>query len=258
MRMNKRAFLIMPGRSGNHWIHHIIDEFTEADTLYEEQRFFNVGNNLSYIQRKGYVDYIWDQLPGYYFSSSLLIKNGFLMPLAERGAKFIHIKREYTSNAISWYKMGGVPGRTYRGKQYFPKPWSGNNCLLLKDWESLHDYELIYWAIMETNARGEFMKESGANVYSITLEQLNDLTEVNNLLRWLDFGFVEQKQIKEEAWTSFCKDDEKKYPMSGIDSSFRVDDKGILRDDLDVSLISRLEKKIHDHIKINDPREVII
>ena len=179
-----RIFTITPGRSGIHWLSAFFWVMARELPHTAKPEYFPPS-----MPRKedvsGIVEGVWGKLPDIYVSTSLLPKNGYLEALAEKGARFIHLRRPVRDNAFSWYKTNGVPGRTPRGLGYHPLPGAGDNEINIADIEKdLTDYQLCVWLCLEVEARARKIAEK----YDVhTIDLYNVSVSKNLAFRLLDW-----------------------------------------------------------------------
>lgn len=194
-----RIFTITPGRSGIHFLSAIFDNCCDTGPtgMYEP---FEI-EVLTTYQKRLLVDKVWGDLPETYVSTSLYPKNGYIKLLAEKGARFIGLKRDIRDNAMSWYIMDGIPYRTSRGLVYHPKPTYMRNCIQVESCNKLSDYQLCLWLKLEVDRRIEYARDYlKADVFEVNTEDLNKPDFVKELLDWsrLDYDLSKLKDVYSE------------------------------------------------------------
>jgi len=179
--LNNKIFTIATGRSGIHYLSSIFKECCGIRTAEIEPLVLSP-RDIS--ERRKIANDVWESLPDTYIDTNLQTKNGYLHILANMGARFIYLKREFHNTAYSWYRLNGVPGRTPRGLSYHPIPTDDTNCILLNDVDSIDDYGLCLWLCYEVEARAKRIKELGHDVYFVDVEDLHFEDNVKALLDW--------------------------------------------------------------------------
>jgi len=218
-----RIFTITPGRSGIHWLSAFFWVMARSLPHTSKPEYFPP--SIPYAKDvNGIVDDVWEKLPDPYIGTSLLPKNGYLEALAEKGARFIHLRRPIRDNAFSWYKMGGVPGITPRGLAYHPLPGASDNEINIADIAGdLTDYQLCVWLCLEVEARARKL----AKKYDVYVVDLYDISVSKNLafqlLEWASIPYnmswwalLEGRKIHE------LPEDHVNY-FAGISKAERVD-----------------------------------
>ena len=185
-----RTFLITPGRSGTYWISALILAATNLP-LTGNPEFFSYDKKEAASEREEVVDKLWDNLPQDYVCTSLLPRMGYIDPLREKGARFIHLKRNISDNAYSMYRMHFTPGRAFRGNLYHPNPESSENILRLRGTANLSDYQLCLWACLETRAVAQRNKDLGADTFEFDIDEINDHANPERLVEFLEWIGVE-------------------------------------------------------------------
>ncbi len=125
-----------------------------------------------------------------YAETSHVFCKGFLEPALELGLrpKLILLRRPWRKVAVSFCRIGTVPGRSSSGRKWCLSP-SDKGVLPLPGWERLHDYQLCYWYCLEIERRMgayEALGESYAlTIVSTSLGELNSIRGVLRLARRL-------------------------------------------------------------------------
>ncbi len=182
-----RIFIIAPGRSGSYWLSALMLAATNLP-LTGNPEYFPYDKVESDKERRESLDKIWEGLPIDYVCTSLLPRIGYLDYLKEKGARFIHLKRNIPDNAYSMYRMHFTPGRGFRGKWYHPDPESTENIIRLRGTSNLTDYQLCLWGCLETRAEAKRIKYLGADVFEFDIGEINhptDHTLLTGLLEWI-------------------------------------------------------------------------
>lgn len=185
-----RIFLITPGRSGSYWISALILASTNLP-LTGNPEYFSYDKIPGEQERREFLDKIWEEFPEEYVCTSLLPRMGYLEALREKGARFIHLRRNIRDNAYSMYRMHFTPGRGFRGKWYHPEPEATENILRLRGSSNLTDYQLCLWACVETRAVARRIKYLETDVIEIDIDEINNAQNYDTLKKLLDWVGVE-------------------------------------------------------------------
>lgn len=185
-----RIFLITPGRSGTYWVSALMLAATNLP-LTGNPEFFPYDKKAADSARQEFVNQLWGDLPKEYLCTSLLPRQGYLDPLREKGARFIHLKRNIAQNAYSMYRMHFAPGRGFRGKMYHPDPESSENIMRLRAPANLSDYQLCLWGCLETRAVAQRHKYLGADMFEFDINEINEPKKSKLLVELLDWVGVE-------------------------------------------------------------------
>lgn len=194
--MANRIFAITPGRSGMHYVKALCKHCTNLPDTATPEYFPEPKNYEEYLdtpnthnEKYQIASKAWNKMPDIFFSTSGLTKNGYLMHLANLGARFVSLRRNTIDNAHSWYLMNGAPGESGRGVAYHPSIESKYNCLQVPNAKSLTSFQKCLWLVIETKARAQHIADLGADVYFADLEDLNFECEVERLFEWMLIDF---------------------------------------------------------------------
>jgi hypothetical protein len=128
--------------------------------------------------------------------------------------KIIHLKRDPVKVATSFYRIGSIPGKTYRGKLYLLDPNDSYNLLpipnILNSEEFNDDLYKCIWYWYEMEARIQKMKIDYPRVkfYQINIESLNNFDKSYHMFNSLEIRVDVEKLKNLVGVQSNRKDDE--------------------------------------------------
>lgn len=137
---------------------------------------------------------------------------------AER-TRIIHLYRDPVSVAMSFYRIGSIPGKSERGKLYLLDPASNDNLLdMHREFTAPEFDDDIYrclWYWYEIEARIRQYKSSYPNIlfHKMETEQLNDYNSVRNLFHELEIEFEVDKLKAAIGTRSNQKESDKKHEI---------------------------------------------
>ncbi len=164
LRQKRIIFTVTTGRSGTAYLATLFQYLRGVDAFHEpEPEFYEVLRRAQKEPRTALRFMAEKKLPAIaatpssiYVETSHLFCKGFLEPTLKLGVVpdlVIH-SRPHRQVAISLYKMGTIPGRTRKALQFYLSP-EDPNVLPLRNWRSLHDYQLCFWYCLEIERRAE-------------------------------------------------------------------------------------------------------
>lgn len=193
---NKRLiFTVTTGRSGTGYLSELLSHLPGVTCLHEaEPDFVSVMREVQLDQSLAEDFWLNKKLPRIskenppiYIETSHLVCKGFIEPLMELGIipDLILLSRPHREVALSLMQLGTIPGRTEKALKYYLSP-DDPGVLQLKDWQSLHDYQLCYWYCLEIERRilnyKFFFTDMGATAIEISLGGLSSFRELYILL----------------------------------------------------------------------------
>lgn len=191
-----RVITITTGRSGIHFLGKLFARCTDLPRTGEPEYFPNDLPSKERAERdeefrRQMFLRAWETMPDPFVSTSLFPKNGYLKLLGNKGARFMYLYRDCRKTCISWMKMDGVPGKTWRGKTYHPNPELETNCYdISSTWKELSNYQLCVWAWLEVRERAKYLVARGYPVREVELEVLSkDPMKVADLFKWCRVEF---------------------------------------------------------------------
>jgi hypothetical protein len=133
----------------------------------------------------------------------------------------IHLVRDVTAVARSFYKIGSIPGVTSRGKIYLIDPRNKSNIIgmsdvLFDDNKFKHDaYKCLwYWYEIQTRIKALKIKYKNTVFYRLDTNELNDFGMLKTMFNELDIPVNENKLINLAGTRSNVKMTEKKFDIS--------------------------------------------
>ncbi|MEW6074359.1 MAG: hypothetical protein AB1726_17425 [Planctomycetota bacterium] len=196
-------FTVTTGRSGTRFLAGLLRGFPAVDARHEPPpRFSDAFRTV--VQFPDLAAEFWcrHKLPAIarskkpiYAETSHLAGKGFLESLLDLGFRpdLLHLHRPPRAVATSLWRLGTVPGRSYRGVRYYLAPTDRVVLPLPPDRiAGLHDYQLCYWYCLEMAARaaryaGTFAGR-GVRVHDLPLGELALPGGIERLGRRLDLG----------------------------------------------------------------------
>jgi len=142
-----------------------------------------------------------------YAESSHLFCKGFVEPwLSSKEVPtpdLICLDRDLRKVSLSLYLLGTIPGRSWKGLQYYLAPNDPDNLTLLKKHESLHDYQICYWYCLEIEARKKHYKnlieKQGGKCIHTSIDQLKTpkgIEAIRNTLNLPDFSYMGRRRYQ--------------------------------------------------------------
>ncbi len=199
VRKKRLIFTVTTGRSGTGYLSTIFGYIKGLNAFHEPApEYFKVLRQVQtnpdlaqkfLIEEK--LSSIASDPAGIYVETSHLTCKGFLEPLLDLGVVpdlIIH-RRAPRDVSLSMYKMGTIPGRTEKGLMFYLSP-EDTDVLRLRNWQSLHDYQLCYWYCLEIERRAkkykQIFRDRGARIAETTLQGLKTIEGFEQLLLDLD------------------------------------------------------------------------
>jgi len=162
LRAKRIIFTVTSGRSGTAYVATLFQYVKGVEAYHEpEPEFRKVLRQAQMRPAVAKAFMAHKKLPAIastggdiYVETSHLFCKGFLEPTLELGVipdLIIHT-RPHRQVAVSLYKMGTIPGRTPKALQFYLSP-DDPGVLPLRNWKSLHDYQLCFWYCLEIERR---------------------------------------------------------------------------------------------------------
>jgi len=129
-----------------------------------------------------------------YVETSHLVSKGYFEPMLRAGLapSVIVLRRPAREVAMSLYRIGTVPGRSKKGRQFCLTP-DDRTLTTVADWDRLDDYQVCYWYALETEARQAaypaLLAARGCRVVETGIEDLNREGAFEDLLQALEIPF---------------------------------------------------------------------
>ena len=196
-------FTITTGRSGTRYLAWVLRGFRDVDARHEPRPKFS-GAFRTVAQFPHTAEEFWrhHKLPRIarsprpiYAETSHLAGKGFLESLIAMGGRpdLIHLHRAPRDVARSLWRLGTVPGRTYRGAKYYLAPTDRCLCPLPPERiAGLHDYQLCFWYCLEIAARARGYAAAfavhGVQVHDVPLTSIESREGILALGRRLSLG----------------------------------------------------------------------
>jgi hypothetical protein len=136
----------------------------------------------------------------------------------------IHLRRDPLKVAASFYNIGSIPGKSYRGKLYLLDPLGTDNCIDLRDMFREggpldHDYYRCLWYWYEVEARIEKLKHKYPQTrwFQLDTQDLNDEVRLQKMFTALAIEY-DAKMLKGLVSTRVnLKQDEKQSRSDVLD-----------------------------------------
>jgi len=164
---NKRfIFTVTTGRTGTGYLAHLLGIFRDTLTFHEPDpsyvscmrqaqadravaRTFLLETKLPVIARQA--------IRPIYIETSHLFCKGFLEPWLEIPAlpvpDLVLLERNLRDISLSFLSLHDVPGRSENGLRFLLAPTDPTCLTGLEDWQSMTDYQLLYWYCLEIEER---------------------------------------------------------------------------------------------------------
>ncbi len=203
LREKRLLFTITTGRSGTRYLAWVLRGFRDVEARHEPRpKFSDAFRTVAQYPETAAEFWRTHKLPRIarstrpiYAETSHLVCKGFLESLVELAPRLdlIHLHRPPRDVALSLWRLGTVPGRTYRGAKYYLTPHDDCACPLpLERVAGLHDYQLCFWYCLEIAARARRyaarFADRGVRVHDVPLAELGTREGALRLGRQLDLG----------------------------------------------------------------------
>ncbi|MCH4562968.1 hypothetical protein MKP05_07475 [Halomonas sp. EGI 63088] len=154
-------FTVTHGRTGTTFLTEIFRLFDDTRSLHEpEPNYATVfplvkedpERAITFLEKK--IDHINGYPEGHYVETSNVFGKGFLIPLLRLGIMpgLLLLNRDFRKTASSLFERGSTPMRTQRGRHFSADPRVPGS-LPIHEPESLTDYQLCYWGVLDSYAR---------------------------------------------------------------------------------------------------------
>lgn len=139
-----------------------------------------------------------------YLEISHYLAKGFMEAWVEEAGivpDAIILQRDPRKVASSWYLLNVdfTQNKPYIYRHMLHPEDRRTLFLPIKDWQTLNNYQLCYWYVLESQRRNEhyarYLEARGGKVFRITLEQISEGKELQALLEWL--GMKPHKRMME-------------------------------------------------------------
>ncbi|EPC03559.1 hypothetical protein L861_18665 [Litchfieldella anticariensis FP35 = DSM 16096] len=179
-------FTVTHGRTGTTFLTEVFKIFEDTSSLHEpEPNYANVFPSVkedperavSFLEEK--IEYINGCSENHYVETSNVFGKGFLIPLLRLGIMpgLLFLNRNFRKTASSLYERGSTPMRTQRGRHFSADPRVPGS-LPIYEPESLTDYQLCYWGVLDSYARQMQAKQiydhEGGRYHWVTVDDFHD------------------------------------------------------------------------------------
>lgn len=203
--LEKRLILtVTTGRSGTEYLARVLGAFRDVHAEHEPKPTFGSAWR-TVMQAPPTAREFWlaHKLPRVartraplYAETSHLVCKGFLESAIDLGLRmtWLHLRRPAREVAVSLWRLGTIPGRSYAGVKYYLSPWDPRvrRPLIGARPEQLDDYQLCYWYCLEIAARAEeyarLAPQSGVRFVAIDLASLLTTEGVERLGELAELG----------------------------------------------------------------------
>lgn len=201
------VFVATTGRSGSNTLANLFTSVPDAICLHEphpvlynpdskelaNERYFRT----QYLLKSLYVRRTARKYRYYIETNHQFIKRLSRFSILEfaKKLKVIHLVREPVGTAISFYRIGSIPGKTEVGKRYLIDPKNPDNLvnaqILFNNKAFKHDFYrcLWYWYETEFRIRQFSMDYPHIPLFRIKTHELNDLSTVRAMLDYLNMEY---------------------------------------------------------------------
>lgn len=189
-------FTITCGRTGTTFLKRIFEIFDNTCALHEPEP--NYARALPFIKKspEKAIPFLQEKIAFInsiqeinYVETSHVFGKGFFIPLLRMGIKpgLIFLNRNFRKVASSFYERGSIPMRTDRGIHYSADPRAPGSLPIYSP-ESLTDYQLCYWSVLDAYARQIqaehiYKKEGGKFFWALSSDfhNFNKVIEIGRL-----------------------------------------------------------------------------
>lgn len=202
LRRDKRlVFCVNPGRAGSAWLAQALSCLDAVEARHEPDPNFVWAMRpaqrwpalAASFWRAAKLPAIAASPKPVYIETSHLFGKGFLEPLLALGLvpDLILLRRDARKVALSYLRLGGVPGRSKGGWRFHLHP--GDRVLLpLLEWRDLSDYQLLYWSVLEVEERqrvfADAVRDRGGRVAAFDIDAPDQEGAFRALLAELDLA----------------------------------------------------------------------
>ena len=206
-RTESYVFVATTGRSGSNTLANLFTAVPDSICLHEPHPvLYNPDDprriSESYFRSQFLLKRVYFRRTGRKFRYYIETNHQFIKHFSEFSVlefnnklKVIHLVRDPVSTAISFYRIGSIPGKTVIGKRYLLDPKSEDNLvnadILFKNDDFNHDFFRCLWYWYETEFRiQKFIKDHPhIPIFKIRTIELNDLPKVKRMLDYLEMDY---------------------------------------------------------------------
>ena len=185
-------FTVTTGRTGTGYLAHLLGIFRDTLTFHEPDPSYVSCMREAQADREVARSFLLEtKLPviarqavrPIYIETSHLFCEGFLEPWLEIPElpvpDLILLERNLREIALSFLSLHDVPGRSEKGLRFLLAPWDPTCLTGLEDWQSLADYQLLYWYCLEIEERKKryraMILERGGRCLRTSIEQIQSI-----------------------------------------------------------------------------------
>ena len=206
-RTESYVFVATTGRSGSNTLANLLTAVSDAICLHEPHPvLYNPEphevtkrdhHRRQYLLKSLYVRRAARKYRYYIETNHQFIKRFSRFSVNEFADKLkvIHLVRDPVSTAISFYRIGSIPGKTELGKRYLIDPQNPDNLvnakILLENESFKHDLYRCLWYWYETEFRvRRFMADyPHVPLFRIRTNDLNNLSTIKAMLNYLEMEY---------------------------------------------------------------------
>ena len=215
---NKRfIFTVTTGRTGTGYLAHLLGIFRDTLTFHEPEpsyvscmrqaqadravaRSFLLETKLPVIARQA--------VRPIYIETSHLFCKGFLEPWLEIPAlpvpDLVLLERNLRDISLSFLSLHDVPGRSEDGLRFLLAPTDPTCLTGLEDWQSMTDYQLLYWYCLEIEERKKryraMILARGGRCLRTSIEQIQSIAGILAVRRELAL-----RPLTVRGWLAYFK-----------------------------------------------------
>jgi hypothetical protein len=188
-------FTVTTGRTGTGYLAHLLGIFRDTLTFHEPDPSYVICLRQAQADREVARTFLLEtKLPAIsrqavrpiYIETSHLFCKGFLEPWLEIPAlpvpDLILLERNLREVSLSFLSLHDVPGRSENGLRFLLAPWDPTCLTCLEGWQSMTDYQLLYWYCLEIEERKKHYRamilERGGRCLHTSIEQIQSISGI--------------------------------------------------------------------------------
>lgn len=243
IEVNKNiVFCITHGRTGTTMATEVFKIFDDTRSEHEPEPNYssvlprvkeNPRNAIDFLENK--INWIRKVKQSNYIETSNVFGKGFFIPLIRLGfcPKLILLNRDFRKVAESLFKRGSFPMRTKMGKHFSADP-SYPGSLPIFQPESLTDYQMCYWGVLDAYFRqikaAELYDQVGSVYVWASASDFNDFDktlEIGGALGLYVSDRVKAKEMHSEV-SSFHHNPNKRLSEEKLDVDFDNEEREVI------------------------------
>jgi hypothetical protein len=188
-------FTVTTGRTGTGYLAHLLGIFKGTTTYHEPEPAFSAHLRAAQQDPRTARQFLLEEkipaicrlsISPIYIETSHLFCKGFLEPWLQINQlptpDLILLERDFREVSLSFLSLHTIPARSETGQKFMLAPSDPTCFTQVENWESLNDYQLIYWYCLEIEERKRryrsTVEECGGKCLTTSIERLQTVTGI--------------------------------------------------------------------------------